>query len=88
MAVTRAIFPKQYSNAIIRYEHKKNNCPMQYQAVINKNRQNKIMSGIVSIVSSTSKKLDQKKFTRLKIYFNVVCQVNIVKKIVLQSVYI
>ena len=35
MAVTGAIFPKQYSNAITWYEQKKKYCPMQHQSVIN-----------------------------------------------------
>ena len=39
MAVTGAIFPKKYANAITRHEQKKKYCPVQHQLVINKNKQ-------------------------------------------------
>ena len=35
MAVTGAIFPKRYSNAVTRHEQKKKHCPIQHLSVIN-----------------------------------------------------
>ena len=62
MAVTSAILPKKYANAITQHEQKKKYCPMQHQLVINVNKQKTkqfFISNIVAIVSSTPKKADQ-----------------------------
>ena len=63
MAVTGTIFPKQYANAITRHEQKKK---MLSHATSVGNKQKQIedrfffvISNIVSIVSSPSKKTDQ-----------------------------
>ena len=61
MALTGAIYPKKYANAITRHEQKKQYCPMQNLSVINKNKQRQktlVISNIVSIVTSPSKKTD------------------------------
>ena len=53
MAVTSAILPKQYANAITQYEQKKKYCPMQHQLVINENKEKTdffVISNIVSMV--------------------------------------
>ena len=63
MAVTGTIFPKQYANVITRHEQKKR---ILYHAksVGNKRKQTEdrktfVISNIVSIVTSPSKKTDQ-----------------------------
>ena len=63
MAVTGAIFPKQYANVITRHEQKKkifshaiSICNKRKQK---EDRRNFLISNIVSIMSSPSKKADQ-----------------------------
>ena len=84
MAVIGAIFPKQYANTITRHEQKKKYCPMQHQLVMNE-KKHKTEMFLSYPISCPLCHLHQRnrikmKFTKLKIYFNVPCQVHIVKK--------
>ena len=83
MAVTSVIFPKTYDNAITRHEQKKKYCPMQNQSVINENKQKteKLLSYpiLCPLCHIHQRKQIKMKFTLLRIYFNVACQVLIFK---------
>ena len=69
MAVTGAILPKQYVNAITRHEQKKE-ILYHTTSVGNKQKQiedrNFFISNIVSIVSSPSKKVDKNEVHTIK----------------------
>ena len=93
MAVTGTTFPKQYANAITRHEQKEN-ILSHATTVGNKRKQTEdrktfVISNIVCIGSSPSKKQIKMKLMQFMIYFNVESQVHIVnKKQLLQNVEI
>ena len=83
MAVTGTILPKQYANVITRHEQKKKYCPMQHLLEINENKQKNfffVISNIVSIVTSPSKKTDHNKVNAIQDLLNVADQVHTVNK--------
>ena len=71
MAVTGAIFPKQYANAINRHEKNEkilsNATSVGDKLKLTEDINKMFIYNIVSIVSSPSKKSDIKKFTQLRI---------------------
>ena len=92
MAVNSAIFPKIYANAISRHEQKKQYCPMQHLFVINKSKHKteKLLSHpiLCPLCYLYQRKHIKTKFTQLRIYFNVACQVHIVGKRLLKNLNI
>ena len=82
MAVTGAISPKIYANAITRHEQKKKYCPMQHLSIINEDKQNteKLLSYPILCPLCHLHQIKQikTKFTQLRIYFNVAGQVHTV----------
>ena len=83
MAVTGAIVPKIYTNAITQHEQKKKYCPMQHLSVVNENKQKteKLLSCpiLCPLCHLHQRNQIKSKFTNLSIYFNVACQVHIVR---------
>ena len=84
MAVTGAILPKRYANALTQHEKKKTYCPMKHQLVINYNKQKTEIFLSYSILCPLCHlqqiKRSKTKFTQLRINVNVAGQVYIVKK--------
>ena len=84
MVVGRRHFAKKSANAITRHEQNKK-ILSHATSVSNKLKQTEdkntfVISNIVSVVPSPSKKVDITKFMQLRIYLNVVCQVHIIEK--------
>ena len=80
MAVTGAVCQKKHANAITQHEQKKK---ILYHATSVGNKQEQteeiktfVISNIVSIVSSLSKKADKNEIHAIKGYFNAACQVH------------
>ena len=83
MALTGAILPKNMPMQLPNMNKRKQYFPVQHQSLINKKKQKTetFLSYPIyfPLCNIHQRKQIKMKFTQLRIYFNVVCQVNIVK---------